>query len=285
MPKLELTHFRYRPREYDTDDGPWDPITGGAGALIGTLGSMMMGIADLPIETLKALRIHPDSVKSKPTAPPVTAESSSSAVLSSSSPRLLPSRTVSLPQAATSLEPESLQNKLSSSANTSQTSFIGSLSAESLNTVAESSSSVATDLTTPASSTVIPQEPSRLSVPENRSSMSQALSRSRSGSNSTSRPGSRDGSTSGSRSASLKSHLLHEYDQNKHAKLDTMLGTGKGIQRIVGAALKSPMDLSLALSRGFHNVPKLYGDDSVREVDKVTGMQSGIKTATKVRLG
>jgi hypothetical protein len=79
-------------------------------------------------------------------------------------------------------------------------------------------------------------------------------------------------------------HVQLAHDKDKHAKLDTLLGTGKGVQRIVGAALKSPMDFSLALSRGFHNVPKLYGDDSVREVDKVTGMQSGIKTATKVSL-
>jgi hypothetical protein len=58
------------------------------------------------------------------------------------------------------------------------------------------------------------------------------------------------------------------------------MGTGKGISKIIGAGLKSPMDFSLAISKGFHNVPRLYGEE-VRQVDKVTGIQSGLKTAGK----
>lgn len=53
--------MRYRPREYDSEDGPWDPISGGASALLGTLGSLMMGFADFPVEILRALRIKPSS--------------------------------------------------------------------------------------------------------------------------------------------------------------------------------------------------------------------------------
>jgi hypothetical protein len=62
--------------------------------------------------------------------------------------------------------------------------------------------------------------------------------------------------------------------------VDTAMGTGKGISRIIGASLKSPMDVSLALAKGFHNVPKLYGEE-VRTVDRVTGFKSGITTASK----
>ncbi|KAK4694854.1 hypothetical protein P7C71_g2788, partial [Lecanoromycetidae sp. Uapishka_2] len=40
----------YRPCEYDSEDGPWDPISGGASALMGTIGSLMMGVADFPVE-------------------------------------------------------------------------------------------------------------------------------------------------------------------------------------------------------------------------------------------
>ena len=54
-----LTSTRYRPREYDSEDGPWDPISGGASALLGTLGSLMMGFADFPVEILRALKIKP----------------------------------------------------------------------------------------------------------------------------------------------------------------------------------------------------------------------------------
>ena len=64
--------------------------------------------------------------------------------------------------------------------------------------------------------------------------------------------------------------------------LDAAMGAGKSIKHIVGAGLKSPMDFTLSLARGFHNAPKLYGDESVRQADKVTGLQSGLKAAGKV---
>jgi hypothetical protein len=60
-----------------------------------------------------------------------------------------------------------------------------------------------------------------------------------------------------------------------------MVGAGKGVGRIVEVGLKSPMDFTLALARGFHNAPKLYGDDTVRNPDKVTGFKSGLKAAGK----
>ncbi|OJD35794.1 glycosyltransferase family 1 protein [Diplodia corticola] len=55
----------HRPREYEPDAGPWDPLTGVLSPVMGTVTTMMMGVADLPIETLKALRIHPDMNKNR----------------------------------------------------------------------------------------------------------------------------------------------------------------------------------------------------------------------------
>lgn len=63
--------------------------------------------------------------------------------------------------------------------------------------------------------------------------------------------------------------------------VESAMDTGKGLARIVSAGFKSPMDFSLNVAKGFHNVPKLYGAD-VRQVDKVTDFQSGMKTAAKV---
>jgi hypothetical protein len=60
----------FRSREYETDDGPWDPITGGATALVGTMTQMMMGVADFPIETLKALKIHPEAPRRRKSSQP-----------------------------------------------------------------------------------------------------------------------------------------------------------------------------------------------------------------------
>ena len=65
-----LTIARYRPREYDSEDGPWDPISGGASALLGTISSLAMGFADFPIEIIRAL-------KSKPSEKPAENEGSS----------------------------------------------------------------------------------------------------------------------------------------------------------------------------------------------------------------
>ena len=64
--------------------------------------------------------------------------------------------------------------------------------------------------------------------------------------------------------------------------VDSAVDTGKGLARIIGAGFKSPMDFSLNVAKGFHNVPKLYGAE-VRQVDKVTDFQSGMRTAAKVR--
>jgi hypothetical protein len=41
------------------------------------------------------------------------------------------------------------------------------------------------------------------------------------------------------------------------------------------------MDFTLGVARGFHNAPKLYGDDTVRPQAKVTDFQSGLKAAGK----
>lgn len=63
--------------------------------------------------------------------------------------------------------------------------------------------------------------------------------------------------------------------------MDSAVDTGKGLARIVGAGFKSPMDFSLNVAKGFHNVPKLYGGE-VRKVENVTDLKSGLSTAAKV---
>ena len=41
------------------------------------------------------------------------------------------------------------------------------------------------------------------------------------------------------------------------------------------------MDFTLSLAQGFHNAPRLYGDKTVRPLEKVTGFRSGLKAAGK----
>jgi hypothetical protein len=99
-------------------------------------------------------------------------------------------------------------------------------------------------------------------------------------------------SRSNSTSTDRKSELRSPSPPSKQTKkpfdpstitLESAIGASKGISRVVGAGLKSPMDFTLGLARGFHNAPKLYGDDTVRPQERVTDFQSGLKAAGKVR--
>jgi hypothetical protein len=66
-----------------------------------------------------------------------------------------------------------------------------------------------------------------------------------------------------------------------NAAKEVTISTGKGLGRIVGAGLKAPMTITHAITRGFHNAPKLYGDE-VREHGRVTDFQSGLAVSAKV---
>lgn len=54
---------------------------------------------------------------------------------------------------------------------------------------------------------------------------------------------------------------------------------GRGALKSAAAVAKAPVNLSLALAQGFHNAPRLYGDDTVRKPIRVTGIKSGLRAA------
>ncbi|KAF2201810.1 UDP-Glycosyltransferase/glycogen phosphorylase [Delitschia confertaspora ATCC 74209] len=53
--------------------------------------------------------------------------------------------------------------------------------------------------------------------------------------------------------------------------------TGRGFKKSGEALLKAPMNLTLALTLGFHNAPRLYGDPTVRPPHRITGFYSGVR--------
>ena len=237
----------FRPREYETDDGPWDPITGGATALMGTFTQMMMGVADFPIETLKALKIHPEAPRRKKSTQPAGEASSESAVAG-------PSRS------------ETVMSEDSADAKT-------------ISTVAESTTSADTlPTSTPSSPPSVSRAGSSFNFQESLDKIqSPPLSPGRLQPRSTAMEdalkGNADGGKARSRSGS-RSRGTQDY-------LEQAAGTSKGVNRIIGAGFKAPMDFSMALSKGFHNAPKLYGDDTVRKSSQVDGFASGQKAAWK----
>ena len=54
---------------------------------------------------------------------------------------------------------------------------------------------------------------------------------------------------------------------------------GKSVRRSARALAMAPIDLYFSLCQGFHNAPRLYGDDTVRRPPHVTGIKSGMKAA------
>jgi hypothetical protein len=55
----------------------------------------------------------------------------------------------------------------------------------------------------------------------------------------------------------------------------------KDASAVAIGTIRAPMDFTLAVARGFHNAPKLYGDDTVRATEKIKNLQSGLKAARK----
>jgi UDP:flavonoid glycosyltransferase YjiC (YdhE family) len=50
-----------------------------------------------------------------------------------------------------------------------------------------------------------------------------------------------------------------------------------GLRKTGSAIVRFPMNLTLALTQGFHNAPRLYGDETVRRQPRVTGLHSGLR--------
>ena len=236
----------YRPREYDSEDGPWDPFTGGASALIGTISSLMMGVADLPLEALKSFKIRSsdDTPPNEPT-PAEKAKTVNSSKVSLESNNSTDKDEVLTPRTAPTSPTEEIQPTLSGQS--------GQMS--------------------PTGEHALSPQTSK-SKPCPGKSLAHALSIKHS------RPSSRSSSPARQSSMSHRSHSSHP--AAGQMSIDAAVNTSKGVGHIVGVGLKSPMDFTLSLARGFHNAPKLYGDESVRQSDKITDLQSGLKVAGKV---
>ncbi len=66
-----------------------------------------------------------------------------------------------------------------------------------------------------------------------------------------------------------------------HDMLQTGVHTSKGLGRFVKAFVQTPMEISVSLTKGFHNLPKLWGDDTVRPQEQVSDFKAGAMAAGK----
>ncbi|KAI9830004.1 MAG: hypothetical protein M1826_005177 [Phylliscum demangeonii] len=258
----------YRPREYESDNGPWEPISGGASALIGSISNVAMGVADFPVEVIRALttkppeNANPDCIRRSTSS--ASPSRTPSGTFTPRSPRVSGEMKRSPVATPTEGEPADAPG--------AETDVVRQRSTPSL-------SNLSSDGGGDENGHALPHA-------HHKKSMAQALSgRLSLHGRQRSRSHSRSGSTERGRPASPSSAgvPLHRSSTDCPAgqTVQAAVEATQGVGRIVGAGLKSPMDFTLALAKGFHNAPKLYGDKTVRTTDKVTGLQSGLKAAGK----
>jgi UDP:flavonoid glycosyltransferase YjiC (YdhE family) len=240
----------YRAREYETEDGPWDPISGGAAALIGTIGNLTMGIADFPVEVLRSLKIASADVKNAH----------------------------KLDRSSTTSTTESTPISKSSQSSTSDLSLKENQSRQSITSEPASEGSTATAET----DATLKNSDTESAVGNDTPTASRAATATLSTIDSTHRRWSRHGSRSNSPGPlQLRHNSTNASDAISHLTMEGAVTGARAIGKIATAGMKSPLDFTMGLARGFHNAPKLYGDDTVRQSGKVTGIGSGLKEAAK----
>ena len=203
----------FRAQEYYTDEGPWDPVSGGFTAALRAFSGMAMGLADTPAETWKAVQL-------------------------SSRARQRQSQE-SLPTSAT----------------------------ESNTTDAATRSDVSERVQTGV------DEPAFHSGDGGTSGPSPTGSKAGSSSTLDER---QDNASLASRS---RLRRPSEIGRGKHEDMlrQRVPHTSKGAGRFAKALARSPMELSVSFTQGFHNMPKLWGDETVRPQERVTDFKSGMK--------
>ncbi|OAR05797.1 hypothetical protein LLEC1_04639 [Akanthomyces lecanii] len=199
----------FRPREYETDQGPLDPISGGFVAACGAFGGMAMGLADIPSETVRAVQLPFKGSQQRrsspnPAPPKVGSTSTGDAQVNSG--------------------PVNAQSQVPTSRRASNLSIAST-----------------SDLTSNQSQ-------------DNSRELGQVRVR--------------NGDASGS-------------SNDRDVMGPTGVHMTKGIGHFASALAKGPMDVAMGLTKGCHNLPKLWGDDTVRPHAQVSDFKSGARAVGK----
>ena len=65
------------------------------------------------------------------------------------------------------------------------------------------------------------------------------------------------------------------------ARIENALNITQEVNRLVIKGARTPMNACLGLAKGFRNAPRLYNDETIRPIEKVTGLTSGLRVAGK----
>lgn len=211
---LDLDDIKlFRAQEYNTDEGPHDPVSGGFTTVCRAFSNMGVAIAEMPTETFKALRVRPGVSRNRSEASGSSSNRGNSSLVNNPA-----SPSASAGQSKPSLDV--------------QDAVPGDLN--------PSTSKVNSDSKSDA-----PQGQSN-TIEDGPSEM----------------PNLRRNDTSSSQS------IISQRQSGAHMN--------KGIGRFTKALVQSPMELSVSFTRGFHNAPKLWGDDTVRPQERVSDFKTGM---------
>lgn len=245
----------YRPCEYHVDEGPPEPISGGAAALIGTLSEMGAGAVDMPAELLKNLKFgdykKQEGVGGKAETPSNT--------LTAPAGSRSHSRSLSADNRSTSLSTSDSKEKRSESQDGLRSEHDRDDSTY---------ASMSPGMMSPRSESSQPHAMSGIFGPEALRSRRLSLS-------------SRGSSRAASPARTPGVQTPQPTHESPQMNLESIIGATKAGGKIVKSGLKSPMDFTMSLAQGFHNAPKLYGDTTVRKPTKVTDFRSGLTAAGK----
>ncbi|KAK1147215.1 hypothetical protein N8T08_001954 [Aspergillus melleus] len=246
---IDLGHLRpVRTHEYQTTGDPVDPLTGGATALMGSIGSIGVAIVDMPRQVVKSIIETDRSTKSSKRAarpneaPPLSSSSSERATLSTNDHR----------EGYT----EPVDRSATNHGQGNQGSFTSTI-----------------------------RDPANLVADDPRQEGIERLRGGKKSSSKTFKYGmfkeiSGNDDIAAHRSKASEANYRQAPEPRDSVLSDAAKGAGKSMGRILGRGFRSPLDFTMGISKGFRNIPKAYGD-TTREVDPITGFHSGIRTASK----
>ncbi|KAK1755035.1 glycosyltransferase family 28 domain-containing protein [Echria macrotheca] len=134
-------------------------------------------------------------------------------------------------------------------------------------TLASTPSAASLSTITSDTTSTAPSQPSLFGMSSHRSLIREASARHRSP------------SSSPSRGSSRRNH--DPTSPGRTVNVETAIEAGENVGRIVTTGMKMPLNFCMGLARGFRNAPKLYHDDTVRPMEKVTNLSTGLKVAGK----
>jgi UDP:flavonoid glycosyltransferase YjiC (YdhE family) len=227
----------FRAQEYETDRGPYDPISGAVVAACEVASGITMGLKDMPSEAYKACQL-PFSKDSRQQQPQHSRSTSvSGCEISKTTVQESCPPTSSGPQDSTTLDVRDYRPRIRR------------------HTDASSMTSLASDIASMSAPEVAP--PPSTSTTDSKQE-------------NPTKPARRDPA---------------QFDFSSGRDRDMMsqpgVHTHKGLGRFTKAVIQSPMDMTMSFTKGFHNLPKAWGDDTVRPQPQIDSFLSGAKSAGK----